>query len=122
MWRSGRGCRFGRFATTRRFGLVEPSGRRGGFRLFTDADIERLLLVKAVRPLRLSLDETREMLAARDRMLAEGQGTAEDVSRGASYLAFAERRLVQARFDLEAAKEAIRLLRRDLSRRGVMRT
>lgn len=78
--------------------------------------------MKAVRPLRLSLDDTREMLAARDRMLAEGQGTAEDESRVAPYLALAERRLVQARVYLEAAKEAIRLLRRDLVRRGVMRT
>lgn len=70
--------------------LVVPSGRtKGGFRLYTETDVERLLLVKAVRPLRLNLDETREMLAARDRMLAGGQRGGEDESQVVSYLAFA---------------------------------
>jgi DNA-binding transcriptional MerR regulator len=97
-------------------GLVQPSGRTsGGFRLYTEADVERLLLIKAVRPLRLDLDETRAMLEARDRMLSGG-GANMDASMVASYLAFAERRLAQARVDLEAAEKAIRLLRRDLKR------
>jgi DNA-binding transcriptional MerR regulator len=95
-------------------GLVVPSGRtKGGFRLYTEADIERLLLVKAMRPLRLSLDDTRNMLAARDRMLAGGRDS-EDRSQVASYLAFAERRLTRARVDIQAAEAAIRLLHRDL--------
>jgi DNA-binding transcriptional MerR regulator len=99
--------------------LVVPSGRtKGGFRLYTEADVERLLLVKAVRPLRLNLDETREMLVARDRMLAGGRETRKDASQVLSYLTLAERRLPQARADLEAAEEAIRLLRRDLNRMG----
>lgn len=102
-------------------GLVVPSGRtKGGFRLYAEGDVERLVLVKAVRPLRLNLDETREMLAARDRMLAGGQEGGEDESRIVSYLATAERRLVKARVDLGAAEEAIRLLHRDLSRMGVL--
>jgi DNA-binding transcriptional MerR regulator len=108
------------FRTIRYYGeidLVVPSGRtRGGFRLYTEADVERLLLVKAVRPLRLNLDETREMLAVRDRMLAGSQRGSEDEALVASYLAFAERRLAQARVDLEAAEGAIRLLHRDLNR------
>jgi DNA-binding transcriptional MerR regulator len=100
--------------------LVAPSGRtKGGFRLYTEADVERLLLVKAVRPLRLDLNETREMLAARDRMLAGGTRGGEDELRLVSYLDFAERRLSQARLDLKAAEKAIHLLRRDLSRMGV---
>lgn len=98
-------------------GLVRPSGRtKGGFRLYTEGDVERLLLVKAVRPLRLNLDETREMLVARDRMLAGGRDVDKYASQVFSYLTFAERRLVQARMDLEAAEEAIRLLKRDLNR------
>jgi DNA-binding transcriptional MerR regulator len=102
-------------------GLVVPSSHtKGGFRLYAEADVERLVLVKAVRPLRLNLDETREMLDARDRMLAGGQEGGEDESRIVSYLAHAERRLVKARVDLVAAEEAIRLLHRDLIRMGVM--
>jgi DNA-binding transcriptional MerR regulator len=98
-------------------GLVTPSARtKGGFRLFTEADVERLLLVKAVRPLRLDLEETREMLRARDAMLAGGRPSQKDISRVIAYLTFAERRLSQTREDLKSAEDAIRLLRRDLRR------
>jgi DNA-binding transcriptional MerR regulator len=41
-------------------GLVLPSGRSdGGFRLYTDDDIERLQLVKHMTPLDFSLDPLR---------------------------------------------------------------
>jgi MerR family copper efflux transcriptional regulator len=97
-------------------GLLEPPRRTtGGFRLYRAVDVERLLLIKAVRPLRLDLDETRAMLEARDRMLS-ADGASGDASIVATYLAFAERRLSQARVDIEAAEKAIRMLRRDLSR------
>jgi DNA-binding transcriptional MerR regulator len=50
-------------------GLVVPSGRtEGGFRLYTDDDIDRLLLVKQLKPLDFSLDDLRELLEARDRL------------------------------------------------------
>ena len=49
--------------------LVPPSGRSaGGFRLYTDADIDRLRLIKSLKPLDLSLDEIRDLLAVRDRL------------------------------------------------------
>ncbi len=39
--------------------LVPPSGRSsGGFRLYTDADIARLRLVKHMKPLDFTLEET----------------------------------------------------------------
>lgn len=39
-------------------GLVVPSGRSpGGFRLYTDEDVERLRLVKRMKPLGFSLEE-----------------------------------------------------------------
>ena len=51
-------------------GLVVPSGRTpGGFRLYTDDDIERLALIKRMKPLGFSLDEMRELLALRDRLV-----------------------------------------------------
>ncbi|GAA3751401.1 MerR family transcriptional regulator [Salinactinospora qingdaonensis] len=50
-------------------GLVEPSARsRGGFRLYTDADVERLLLVKRMKPLDFSLEDMRDLLATLDRL------------------------------------------------------
>ncbi|CAN5422473.1 MerR family transcriptional regulator [soil metagenome] len=44
-------------------GVVEPSGRTaGGFRLYTDADVDRLRLVKHLKPLQFSLEEIHELL------------------------------------------------------------
>ncbi len=43
-------------------GLVEPSGRsQGGFRLYVDADVERLRLVRRMKPF-LTLEETKDLL------------------------------------------------------------
>jgi DNA-binding transcriptional MerR regulator len=43
-------------------GLVTPSARsEGGFRLYSDVDIERLLLVKRMKPLGLMLEEMGEL-------------------------------------------------------------
>lgn len=45
-------------------GLVRPSGRsEGGFRLYTEHDVERLLLIRRMKPLGFSLDEMAELLA-----------------------------------------------------------
>jgi DNA-binding transcriptional MerR regulator len=49
-------------------GLVVPSGRTdGGFRLYADADVERLLAVKAMKPLGLTLEEMSDLLALLER-------------------------------------------------------
>jgi MerR family copper efflux transcriptional regulator len=43
-------------------GLVTPASRsEGGFRLYSDADVERLRLLKRMKPLGLSLEEMREL-------------------------------------------------------------
>jgi DNA-binding transcriptional MerR regulator len=45
-------------------GLVVPSGRTdGGFRLYREEDIERLQLVKALKPLGMPLEDLQELLA-----------------------------------------------------------
>jgi MerR family copper efflux transcriptional regulator len=50
-------------------GVVRPSGRSaGGFRLYTDADVHRLRLVKNMKPLDFSLEEMRLLVEARDRL------------------------------------------------------
>lgn len=50
-------------------GLVVPSARsRGGFRLYTDADVERLNVIKQMKPLEFSLEEMRDLLGVLDRL------------------------------------------------------
>ncbi|MFG2444978.1 MerR family transcriptional regulator [Nocardia fluminea] len=46
-------------------GLVTPSARSaGGFRLYTEADIERLLVIRRMKPLGFTLEQMRELLDA----------------------------------------------------------
>lgn len=48
-------------------GVVSPSGYTpGGFRLYNEADIERILLIRRMKPLEFTLDEMREFLDAAD--------------------------------------------------------
>jgi MerR family transcriptional regulator, copper efflux regulator len=48
-------------------GLVEPTGRTdGGFRLYAEVDIQRLLLVRALKPADFTLEELQEILRLRD--------------------------------------------------------
>lgn len=47
-------------------GLITPSGRsEGGFRLYTDDDVEQVLLVRRMKPLGFSLDRMAEVIADR---------------------------------------------------------
>ncbi|MCK6065739.1 MULTISPECIES: MerR family transcriptional regulator [Microbacterium] len=44
-------------------GLVQPSARtEGGFRLYTEKDVERILIIRRMKPLGYTLDEMRELL------------------------------------------------------------
>lgn len=48
-------------------GLVTPSGRTvGGFRLYTDDDVERLLLIRRMKPLGFALEEMKQLLGVVD--------------------------------------------------------
>jgi DNA-binding transcriptional MerR regulator len=48
-------------------GLVQPSARTtGGFRLFTEADVARLLLIKRMKPLDFSVEDMRDLLGLLD--------------------------------------------------------
>ncbi|MGW7566146.1 MerR family transcriptional regulator [Streptomyces tendae] len=50
-------------------GLVVPSARsQGGFRLYTQADVARLMVVRRMKPLGFTLDEMRALLEATDRL------------------------------------------------------
>jgi MerR family copper efflux transcriptional regulator len=53
-------------------GLVPPSTRTsGGFRLYTEADVERLALLRQAKPLGFSLDELRDLLGVLDALDSE---------------------------------------------------
>lgn len=50
-------------------GLVPPSARsKGGFRLYTEADVERLLIVRRMKPLDFTLEEMRDLLSLLDQL------------------------------------------------------
>ena len=52
-------------------GLLPAAERSpGGFRLYTEAAVERLLVVKRMKPLEFTLEEMRELLEAVDELLA----------------------------------------------------
>lgn len=54
-------------------GIVKPSARTaGGFRLYTDADVQRFLLIKPFKPLGIGLEMVRTLLEALD-VLATGE-------------------------------------------------
>jgi DNA-binding transcriptional MerR regulator len=87
-------------------GLVTPSGRtEGGFRLYTDSDVDRLRLVKAVKPVGMSLETMGELLEAADQVAGSPDSDhSEAESRLDAVLAVAieqcdqlEERLVEAR-------------------------
>ena len=69
-------------------GLVQPEGRTsGGFRLYTQAQVDRLLAIKQMKPLGFTLEEMRELLDARA-VLAGAQ--ADETLRAASRQRLAE--------------------------------
>ncbi|MFD3533558.1 MerR family transcriptional regulator [Streptomyces sp. NPDC058664] len=103
-------------------GLVVPSAASpGGFPLYTDADVSRLMVVRRMKPLGFTLDETRELLMAMDRLAAERAGTdtelepderAELLARVRGYEQAAAERVAELRTQLARAEEFADSLRR----------
>ncbi|MEV0621796.1 MerR family transcriptional regulator [Nonomuraea sp. NPDC050404] len=88
-------------------GLVRPSARsQGGFRLYTEADVARLMVIRRMKPLGFTLEEMGELLAITDRL--DRAGALEAVER--------EQLLARlGRFE-QAALERCEALRTQLSR------
>lgn len=76
-------------ATVRHYdevGLVTPSARSaGGFRLYTEADVERLLVIRRMKPLGFSLAEMRDLLDSLD-VVASADATDDRRTAAADYL------------------------------------
>lgn len=50
-------------------GLVTPSARsQGGFRLYTESDVQRLMVIRRMKPLGFTLDQMRDLLSVTDRL------------------------------------------------------
>ncbi|CAL9335311.1 hypothetical protein SUDANB58_00153 [Streptomyces sp. enrichment culture] len=63
-------------------GLVIPSARsQGGFRLYTETDVARLMVIRRMKPLGFTLDQMRDLLDATDRL--DGDGALDDDEREA---------------------------------------
>jgi MerR family copper efflux transcriptional regulator len=96
-------------------GLVRPSGRStGGFRLYTDSDVELLLLAKTMKPLDFSLEEMRELLELRVVLSDPGAGTDERAAaseRLAMFTAVADERCARLAEQLDGARALAGALR-----------
>lgn len=100
-------------------GLLQPSGRTdGGFRLYTEDDVEKILVIRRMKPLGFSLDEMKaamshlEQLRDPDTSLAARETAAAQLSKVKAEAG--ERRKKLAR-QLEMADEFIGLLDRETS-------
>lgn len=67
-------------------GLVEPSARSaGGFRLYTEADVQRLLVIRRMKPLGFTLAEMKQLLEALD-LLTGGRASEAQRDRARAFL------------------------------------
>src|SRR5664279_974370 len=65
-------------------GLLKPSGRtEGGFRLYTERDFMRLMLIRRMKPLGFPLEEMSELLRVIDTLEAVDKGEGSATVRGA---------------------------------------
>ncbi|HZG05380.1 MAG TPA: MerR family transcriptional regulator [Streptomyces sp.] len=103
-------------------GLVVPSARsKGGFRLYTEADVDRLMVIRRMKPLDFSLEEMRDLLRITDRLSsdeplpdAERERLRERLD---AYRKVADARCETLRAQLMAAEDFAAALRRQLGTR-----
>lgn len=94
-------------------GLVSPSGRtEGGFRLYTESDIDRLHLVKALKPVGMPLEMISELLDCADQISqADGKCDLGEIERRLeSVLATALGRCDELEQTLAVARESLQSL------------
>ena len=95
-------------------GLLRPSGRTdGGFRLYTEADVEKILVIRRMKPLGFSLEQMKDVMD--DLEVLEAPGTtatdrADVRTRLAAIRAEATERRVALVRQLEMADEFLALI------------
>jgi DNA-binding transcriptional MerR regulator len=102
-------------------GLVTPSARTpGGFRLYTEMDVYRLLVLKRMKPLDFSLEEMRELLTildALDGRVPSSTPRAELFDQLDTFRAAADARVEKLRERLMMAEEFAQRLRDEAAAR-----
>ena len=92
-------------------GLLNPSARSaGGFRLYSRDDLERLLVIRRMKPLGFSIDEMRDLLSLVDRLAdtdAPAARRAELESQLAGFITNAKERRERLRSQLSMAEEFV---------------
>ncbi|MFI2188157.1 MerR family transcriptional regulator [Streptomyces sioyaensis] len=102
-------------------GLVIPSARsQGGFRLYTEDDVARLLVIRRMKPLGFTLDQMRDLLDATDRLDSGTELPADErgslLERVRTFEDAAQQRVVDLRTQLARAEEFAGTLRERLGR------
>jgi DNA-binding transcriptional MerR regulator len=105
-------------------GLVIPSARsQGGFRLYTEADVARLMVIRRMKPLGFTLDEMRDLLEVTDRLDSGEELTADEratlLERVRGYEQGAAEQVEKLRTQLARAEEFAATLRERLARNQV---
>jgi len=94
-------------------GLIEPETRTdGGFRLYTEEHVERLALIRRMKPLGLSVQDMRDLLDTRDALASDPT----DEAARARLAAYAQRvadRCAALREQLTQGEELVAQLRRE---------
>jgi DNA-binding transcriptional MerR regulator len=103
-------------------GLVSPEARtEGGFRLYSDAQVDRLLLIKRMKPLGFSVQEMRELLDARETLRRdEADERAQEAAREllGRFAHAAAEQCEKLRLQVESADELVWQLKRESRRPG----
>lgn len=98
-------------------GLIVPSARSdGGFRLYTEPDLDRLRVVKRMKPLGFTLDEMRDLLAILDNLTAGTGDRPALLNRLTSYQQAAHTRVQTLREQLATAEGFARQMQDHLDR------
>lgn len=87
-------------------GLVIPSARsEGGFRLYTEPDLDRLRVIKRMKPLGFTLEEMRDLLEILDGLAAaDGDDRIQLLDRLAMFHTAAQTRVQALREQLDTAE------------------
>ncbi|MFG2794719.1 MerR family transcriptional regulator [Streptomyces sp. NPDC048419] len=102
-------------------GLVIPSARsQGGFRLYTESDVARLMVIRRMKPLGFTLDEMRALLEATDRLDSDEEMPTEEreqlLDRIRGFEQAAQQRVEDLRTQLSRAEEFAATLAERLTR------
>ena len=93
--------------------LPEPQRSSGGFRLYSEQAVERLLLIKRMKPLDFTLEEMRDLIGIRDELARPRLAKArrdELTERLRTYQALVEHQLERLRERVDSAEAFARQL------------